>query len=87
VPKSPLDTFLNALGIPTPLKPFRPGCAHFNYGSFDVLLYLSEDCSYRAKYLPGLEMELLYHPYEDRIVGVKILNFSKLLKGDAKAAA
>jgi hypothetical protein len=42
----------------------------------DHLLYLDEDCSYRAGYVRGSLIEPLYHPYENRIVGVKINGFS-----------
>ena len=40
----------------------------------DFLLYLREDCSYRADRVDPF-LTVLYHPYEDRIVGIKLKGF------------
>ncbi len=43
----------------------------------DQLFYLSEDVSYRSEQLiPGV-VEVLWHPDEDRVVGIKIWDVSQ----------
>ena len=64
--------------------PFKP-CAIY-YEGMDWLICLEEDCSYTAKYIPGSRFELLMHPHEDRIVGVKIQGFSELVSPEVLAA-
>jgi hypothetical protein len=48
---------------------FQP-CARY-IAPMDCLIYLREDCSYRAVRLNAYQTVLL-HPYEDRPVGVKL---------------
>ncbi len=60
---------LNEVGM------FAPGIAY--YCGMDWLLLLTEDVSYRADPLvPGV-VDVLWHPYENRIVGLKIWDASR----------
>lgn len=52
-----------------PLPKFQPAAKYI--APMDCLLYLREDCSYRAVRLNAYTTVLL-HPYEDRPVGVKL---------------
>lgn len=54
---------------PVQLVEFRPAAKYF--AAMDCLIYLREDCSYRAIRLDQMRTVLL-HPYEDRAVGVKL---------------
>jgi len=54
---------------PASLAEFRPAAKYF--AAMDCLIYLREDCSYRAVRLDSLRTVLL-HPTEDRAVGVKL---------------
>src|SRR4051794_32989203 len=54
---------------PQSLTEFRPAAKYF--AAMDCLIYLREDCSYRAVRLDTLRTVLL-HPTEDRPVGVKL---------------
>jgi hypothetical protein len=54
---------------------FKP-CLHYD-SIMDWTILLTEDCSYRSKYINDY-MQELYHPYEDRLVGFKITNVSRL---------
>lgn len=49
------------------------------YPSVDFLLYLAEDLSYRADRVDEA-LTVLWHPYEDRLVGLKLKGFSALLR-------
>ncbi|MDE0177893.1 MAG: hypothetical protein OXP36_04790 [Gammaproteobacteria bacterium] len=51
---------------------FKPVAKY--YHAMDFLLYLREDCSYRADRVDPF-LTVLYHPYEDRIVGIKLKGF------------
>jgi hypothetical protein len=44
------------------------------YSGMDFLLYLNEDCSYRADRVDS-SLTLLWHPYEDKLVGLKLKGF------------
>lgn len=57
------------------LPEFEPVCSYFPL--IDSIIYLEEDVSYRSKYIDGCIYHLL-HPYEDRIVGVKLECASKV---------
>lgn len=52
-----------------PLAPFEPSAKYI--ASMDCLIYLREDCSYRAVRLNSYQTVFL-HPQEDRPVGVKL---------------
>ncbi len=56
-------------GAPVQLAEFRPVAKYF--AAMDCLIYLREDCSYRAVRLDQMRTVLL-HPHEDRAVGVKL---------------
>ena len=53
----------------TPLPAFTPTARYF--AAMDCLIYLREECSYRAVRLNSFTTVLL-HPQEDRPVGVKL---------------
>lgn len=64
-------------------REFQPCCAY--YPALDFLLYLTEDCAYVAgKFIPKTHVELLMHPHEDRVVGIKIHGFSALASGSMR---
>lgn len=44
------------------------------YPNMDFLLYVSEDCSYRADRV-DMFLTLLWHPYDERVVGIKLKGF------------
>jgi hypothetical protein len=52
--------------------PFSPVARY--YPGMDFLLYLNQDCSYRADRVDPF-LTVLWHPYEDRLVGVKLKGF------------
>ncbi len=57
------------------LGTFTPGVTY--HCGMDWLLLLTEDVSYRADPLvPGV-VDVLWHPHEDRIVGLKIWDASR----------
>ena len=60
-----------------PLSQFQP-CAHY-YEAMDVVLYLQEDVSYRADRVDGF-LTLLWHPQEDRAIGVKLKGWGYLFQ-------
>lgn len=65
-------TTLSEFGVspaPKQLAEFRAAAKYF--AAMDCLIYLREDCSYRAIRLDQMRTVLL-HPYEDRAVGVKL---------------
>lgn len=49
---------------------FRPLVSY--YETMDTVILLLEDCSYRSDWQAGGAIEFLWHPYEDRLVGVQI---------------
>jgi hypothetical protein len=53
----------------------------------DHLIYLDEDCNYRADRVDDI-LTLLYHPYSDDLVGVKLkgirAEYEKLFEASAK---
>ena len=51
------------------LPEFAPGAKYF--APMDCIIYLREDCSYRAVRIDALRTVLL-HPTEDRPVGIKV---------------
>ena len=53
-------------------KCFEPVAKY--YKNMDFMLYLTEDCSYRADRV-GQFLTILLHPTEDRAVGVKLKGF------------
>ncbi|MBF0373692.1 MAG: hypothetical protein HQL39_09770 [Alphaproteobacteria bacterium] len=65
-----LEQQLNELGAV--MESFRAS-AWFE-PEMDQLVYLTEDCAYRAERVDAL-FTLLWHPYEDRVVGAKIKGF------------
>jgi hypothetical protein len=61
---------------------FSPGNAGFSpkacyHRSMDFLIYLNEDCSYRADRVDQF-LTLLWHPHEERLVGIKLKGFLAL---------
>jgi hypothetical protein len=54
---------------PVPQGDFLPVARY--YKEMDLILYLTEDCSYVADRLSAF-LTILWHPYEKRLVGVKI---------------
>ncbi len=57
------------------LGEFKAGASY--YPDMDWLLMLTEDVAYRADPLvPGV-VDVLWHPYENRIVGLKIWDASR----------
>jgi hypothetical protein len=61
---------------------FRPGNEGFSpkacyHQSMDFLIYLNEDCSYRADRVDKF-LTLLWHPNEERLVGIKLKSFLAL---------
>lgn len=41
------------------------------YSAMDLMLYVSEDCSYRASRIDAF-LTVLLHPQDDRVVGIKL---------------
>jgi hypothetical protein len=73
-----LNFLLEELSITNSLKEergFKPIARY--YESMDFLLYLNEDCSYRADRVSGF-ITVLLHPQEDRLVGLKLKGFKFL---------
>jgi|HubBroStandDraft_1064217.scaffolds.fasta_scaffold00104_23 hypothetical protein len=68
---------LTAPGWNGPLGRFEP-CARY-YDAMDFLLYLQEDLSYRADRVDHY-LTLLWHPLEDRAIGVKLKGFRYLFQ-------
>lgn len=56
---------------------FKPVARY--YPEMDYLLYLKEDCSYRADRVDGV-LTLLWHPYKDELVGLRFKGFRALFK-------
>ncbi len=49
------------------------------YPAMDFLLYLAEDVSYRADRVDEI-LTVLWHPYEERLVGIKLKGFACLVQ-------
>ena len=66
-----MDAFLNKLSLGQTVEEggFRPVARY--YPPMDFLLYLKEDCSYRADRVDQF-LTLLWHPYKDELVGIKL---------------
>ena len=80
-----LDDLVAEWGGNAPLGDFKP-CARY-YEAMDIILYLKEDVSYRADRVDSW-LTLLWHPYEERAVGVKLKGFRSLfgrLQSQARA--
>jgi hypothetical protein len=45
----------------------------------DFLIYLNEDCSYRADRVDQF-LTILWHPHEDRVVGIELKGFLSLFR-------
>lgn len=56
---------------------FEPMAQYFV--GMDYLLYITEDCSYRADRIDGW-LTLLRHPAEDRLVGIKLKGFEFIFR-------
>jgi hypothetical protein len=67
-----LDGFLTAEMVGQTFPPFEPSARY--YGPMDYILYLEEDVAYRADRVDRF-LTLLWHPYEDRAIGVKLKGF------------
>ena len=57
--------------------PFAPIARY--YPSMDFVIYLKEDCSYRADRVDSF-LTVLWHPYEQKLVGVKVKGFAFLFE-------
>ncbi len=60
-------------------KRFRPCAGYFS--PMDYLICLEEDVSYRAKQISP-RFDVLLHPYEDRIIGIKVCGFAGIVEQD-----
>ena len=75
-----LADLLECWGLtPGDLGQFKPGA--FYYPAMDWLIYLAEDVAYRSDSLVQGVVEVLWHPHEDRIVGMKIWDVSQHATG------
>lgn len=63
-----LMDLMNGRGV-ADLRPFRPTTLYVS--QLDELLFVLEDCSWRCEPIDCM-LSLLLHPYEERVVGVKI---------------
>jgi hypothetical protein len=66
-----LDALLSAWGDGE-LQSFKP-TARF-YEAMDCVIYLTDDLAYRADRVDGF-LTLLWHPNEDKLIGVKLKGF------------
>ena len=60
-----------------PTNAFRPVARYNPY--LDILMYLQEDCSYRADRV-DVYLTVLWHPHEERLVGLKLKGFRFLFR-------
>ncbi len=68
-----MDNFLeNLLDSAQGENAFKPVARYFS--AMDSLVYLKEDLSYRADRVDG-RLTLLWHPYEENLVGIKLKGF------------
>ena len=59
----------------------------FYYLHMDYLMYIREDCSYRADRISRF-LTVLWHPYEaDKLVGIKLKGFRKMFNRVRESAA
>ena len=72
-----LDGFLSPEEHEELFRPFEAG-AHY-YAPMDFVLYLTEDVPYRADRVDKF-LTLLWHPYEERAVGVKLKGFRMMFE-------
>ena len=74
-----LREFLEAFGIEVDdeLPEFTP-CVRY-FPMFGSLVYLSEECSYRASRVSE-SMTVLLHPYEERVIGLQLHDTLPLLR-------
>jgi hypothetical protein len=75
-----MDTFLQELipgRVQTGDEKFVPVARY--YPAMDYFLYLREDVSYRSDRVDGA-LTLLWHPYEDRLVGIMLKEFRALFQ-------
>ena len=75
---------LHPQGIGDAIKPFQPIARY--YPSMDQLIYLKEDRSYRADRVDPI-LTLLWHPYEMKLIGIKIKGFRHLWTQSPSLAA
>lgn len=66
-----LDALLSAWGDGE-LQPFKPVARY--YEAMDCVIYLLEDLAYSADRVDGF-LTLLWHPHEERLIGVKLKGF------------
>jgi hypothetical protein len=69
--------FLREASQGSEIPAFAP-CARY-YDTMDLLLYLEEDLSYRADRVDQF-LTLLWHPQDDRAIGVKLKGFRFLFQ-------
>lgn len=73
-----MDTFLERLVENAGQQgAFKPVARYFP--EMDFLMFLTKDCSYRAKRVDAF-LTVLYDPYEDKLVGVKLKGFKYLFE-------
>lgn len=71
-----LGDFISELYSEAPDGEFSP--LVFYYPEMDYLMYIREDCSYRADRISRF-LTVLWHPHEDdKIVGIKLKGFQKM---------
>lgn len=66
-----VDFFSDGAAV-NPSTPFTPSARY--YGPMDYILYLEEDTAHRADRVDRF-LTLLWHPYEERAIGVKLKGF------------
>jgi hypothetical protein len=73
---------MDSFGVETTavMPEFVPGASYFR--TMDSLVYLNEDCSYRAQRVDD-RLTLLLHPQEERVVGIQLHSFSTLIRTGA----
>jgi hypothetical protein len=67
-----LDDLLPDREAGQPIAPFTPSARY--YEPMDYILYLEADTAYRADRVDRF-LTLLWHPYEERAIGVKLKGF------------
>lgn len=73
-----MDTFIDRLVENAGQQgAFKPVARYFP--EMDFLIYLKKDCSYRAKRVDAF-LTVLYDPYEEKLVGVKLKGFKFLFE-------
>ena len=74
-----LDAVLASLNHTESIGQFKPRATY--YPAMDWLLVLFEDVPYRADSLSVGDIDILWHPHENKIVGVKIWDMSRRPNG------